>query len=144
MIEADSNVFSLAQEFYGVPELKEKYFGDVGYWIWKLSEEKTRKYDVVIHDTFVMDTLTPALYTIEFWENVKRMLAEDGIIALVSCPPSTCRFLFGAIYRIFFLIRTGSMGEITVINLQTNICHAHDGVWLVPHFSFRDGSSVSG
>ena len=66
------------------------YFEDANRWVRSrasaMSDSSTR-YDYVVHDCFSGGSVPSHIYTVEFFASLQRLLADEGILAVVRCIP---------------------------------------------------------
>lgn len=91
IVEIDPAVYEAARTYFGLPDPGEGrvFLRDARGFIWdrkqKLeSGDDLPKFDVVIHDVFSGGGLPGHLFTLEFWNDLKDTLKEDGVAVVVS------------------------------------------------------------
>ena len=85
IVEIDPAVYKAATEYFGLPEPYEVYLEDARAFISKRARSNTgTKYDIIVHDCFSGGSVPAQLFTNEFWNDVKRVLSPNGILAVVS------------------------------------------------------------
>ena len=106
MVEIDPAVYDAAKRFFGLPAPSPErlVIEDAKTWVHNRSvtlrssadDDKVSPvvnadlFDVVVHDCFSGGGIPAHLYTQEFWQELKTIVAPDGVIAVVS---SRCRAL---------------------------------------------------
>jgi len=97
IVEIDPAVYEAARTYFGLPDPGEGrvFLRDARGFIWdrkqKLeSGDDLPKFDVVIHDVFSGGGLPGHLFTLEFWNDLKDTLKEDGVavVNFVGTPGS--------------------------------------------------------
>lgn len=81
IVEIDPAVYQYAREYFNLPEPNAIYLEDVRNWLQRPMERD--KFDYVIHDCFSGGGVPQHIYTVEFWESLKRVMKPDGVIAVV-------------------------------------------------------------
>ena len=88
IIEIDPAVYNAARENFGLPEPAAVYLEDARGWISRKAhlsaDNNTDNFDVIVHDCFSGGGVPAQLYTLEFWEDLKKSLSGDGIVAVVG------------------------------------------------------------
>ncbi|KAK7060415.1 hypothetical protein VNI00_001180 [Paramarasmius palmivorus] len=92
IIEIDPAVYEAARRFFGVPDPGEgnAFLEDAGAWVATRAAERRNLtevvekdlYDIVIHDCFSGGGVPQHLYTIEFWNDLKTLVKEDGVVVI--------------------------------------------------------------
>ena len=97
IVEIDPAVYDAARTYFGVPDPGEGrvFLQDARGFTWhrkkKLeSGENLPKFDVVIHDVFSGGGVPGHLFTLEFWNDLKDIMKEDGVVVVVSPWCSIC------------------------------------------------------
>jgi len=80
IVEIDPAVYQYAREYFNLPEPNAIYLEDVRNWLQRPTEKD--KFDYVIHDCFSGGGVPQHIYTVEFWESLKRVIKPDGVIAV--------------------------------------------------------------
>ncbi|GJJ08614.1 hypothetical protein Clacol_002833 [Clathrus columnatus] len=83
IIEIDPAVYNYARWYFGLPEPNAVFLEDAQRWIESqpaLSEDE--KYDYIIHDCFSGGGVPGHIYTIEFWNELKRAMKKGGVIVV--------------------------------------------------------------
>ena len=91
IVEIDPAVYDAARTYFGVPDIGEGrvFLQDAREFIWDRKRkleigEDLPKFDVVIHDVFSGGGLPGHLFTLEFWNYLKDVMKEDGVLVLVG------------------------------------------------------------
>lgn len=122
--EIDDAVFRVAREYFGFQET-DKISVDVGdarVYI-KRAGLRGEKFDLVILDAFNGEYIPEHLMTVEFLEEVKRLLPEDGMVLantfstsrLFAAESNTYREVFGEFYNIRM---SGTGNRVVVASMQ--------------------------
>ncbi len=123
--EIDDAVVRVARDYFGFQET-EKISVDVGdarVFI-KRAGLRGEKYDLVILDAFNGEYIPEHLMTVEFLEEVKRLLPDDGMVVantfstsrLYAAESNTYREVFGEIYN---LRMSGTGNRVIVASMQS-------------------------
>ena len=78
VVEIDPAVFDAATVFFGLSKPASVHFEDARTWVAKRAAAKNETYDIIVHDLFSGGGVPAHLYTLEFWEDLKRILSPDG------------------------------------------------------------------
>lgn len=84
VVEIDPAVYSAARDYFGLPKPYAVYLEDARRWVSRSADQGTDTYDIIVHDCFSGGGVPAHLFTTEFWENLKRILDPEGIVAVVS------------------------------------------------------------
>ncbi|KAF9653443.1 S-adenosyl-L-methionine-dependent methyltransferase [Thelephora ganbajun] len=91
VVEIDPAVYDAARTYFGLPDPGEGrvFLQDARGFTWdrkrKLETgEDLPKFDVVIHDVFSGGGLPGHLFTLEFWNDLKDVMKEDGVVVVAS------------------------------------------------------------
>ena len=84
IVEIDPAVYSAARDYFGVPEPNAAYIEDARSWVHRQASLKNGTYDIIVHDCFSGGGVPSHLFTSEFWQDLKKILSPDGILAVVS------------------------------------------------------------
>lgn len=79
--EVDPAVYQYAREFFGVPSPSAGLFLEDARQT--LHRPALEPFDYIIHDVFTGGAVPASLFTLEFWQDVKRVLRPDGVLAVV-------------------------------------------------------------
>ncbi|EJD07975.1 S-adenosyl-L-methionine-dependent methyltransferase [Fomitiporia mediterranea MF3/22] len=82
IVEIDPAVYSAARDYFGVPEPAAAFIEDARDWVHHRAESWTRTYDIVVHDCFSGGGVPAHLFTLEFWEDLRKIMSPDGILAV--------------------------------------------------------------
>lgn len=85
IVELDPAVYKYATDYFGLLPNHTAYIEDaVGFVATRAKQESPQLYDYVIHDVFTGGAAPAALFTKEMVEDMKKIMADDGVIAIVS------------------------------------------------------------
>ena len=91
IVEIDPAVYDAARTYFGLPDPGEGrvFLQDARGFIRQRKQklglgEDLPKFDVVIHDVFSGGGLPGHLFTLEFWNDLKDTMKEDGVVVVVS------------------------------------------------------------
>lgn len=102
IVEIDREVYNAAKRFFGVPEpASDKIFiEDARKWARTqhraivgpsqpeegeiVQKQDVPRYDIIIHDCFSGGSLPARLFTQQLWQDLKPLLNDDGVLAVVS------------------------------------------------------------
>ena len=97
IVEIDPAVYDAARIYFGLPEPGEGklFLQDARGFTWQRkrkleSGEDLPRFDVVIHDVFSGGGVPGHLFTSEFWDDLKGIMKEDGVVAVVRMWCSAC------------------------------------------------------
>lgn len=99
VVEIDPVVYKFARQYFELSEPDEVYLEDARQWVHgralaQASNELAPqpKFDFVVHDCFSGGGVPGHIFTREFWEELKTLVHEDGIVAVVRT--SLSRFMY--------------------------------------------------
>ena len=84
IVEIDPVVHDFAMKYFNLPANHRAVIRNAVDFAEESVANETEKYDHIIHDVFTGGVEPAALFTVEFLENLKFLLADDGVIAIVS------------------------------------------------------------
>lgn len=91
IVEIDPAVFNAARKWFGLPDpgSGRVFLEDARSWIAekRSNVEAGRKetlYDIVIHDCFSGGGVPAHIFTMEFWEDLKVVMAPEAVLVVVS------------------------------------------------------------
>lgn len=91
IVEIDPAVYRAAREWFALPDpgAGQVYLEDARGWAAKKKASietgnKETRYDIVVHDCFSGGGVPEHIYTLEFWNDLKSSMQEEGIIVVVS------------------------------------------------------------
>lgn len=91
IVEIDPAVYVAARTYFGLPDPGDGkiFLQDARGFIRRRKQkleagEDLPKFDVVIHDVFSGGGVPGHLFTSEFWNDLKGVVKEDGVVAVVS------------------------------------------------------------
>ncbi|KAI5119168.1 hypothetical protein M0805_008651 [Coniferiporia weirii] len=82
IVEIDPAVYSAARTYFGVPEPAAAYIEDARGWVARRAALNNETYDIVVHDCFSGGGVPAHLFTSEFWEDLKKIVSPEGIVAV--------------------------------------------------------------
>jgi spermidine synthase len=101
IVEIDPLVYKYANEYFGLHRLRLEKNGpgvgqDGGIWLedargWVdrySGNASPPQYNYIVHDVFSGGSVAGHLFSVEFWDELKKLLRADGVLAVVSiCDP---------------------------------------------------------
>lgn len=88
IVEIDVNVYDAAKTYFGLPphEADKVHIKDGRSFVARRARgiEETELYDYVIHDLFSGGGVPAHMFTLEFWQDLEKLVKADGIVAVVS------------------------------------------------------------
>ena len=84
IVEIDPVVHDFATKYFRLPENHRAVLRNAVDFAEESVANDTEKYDYIIHDVFTGGVEPAALFTVEFLENLRFLLKDDGVIAIVS------------------------------------------------------------
>ena len=91
IVEIDPVVYDAARTYFGLPDPGEGrvFIQDARKFVWNKKQrletgKDSLKFDVVIHDVFSGGGVPGHLFTLEFWNDLKAVITEDGIVVVVG------------------------------------------------------------
>jgi hypothetical protein len=97
VVEIDPAVYDAARTYFGLPDPGEGrvFLQDARGFVLNRKQklesgEDLAKFDVVIHDVFSGGGVPGHLFTVEFWNDLKDTMKEDGVVVVVSPNCLTC------------------------------------------------------
>ena len=82
-IEIDPAVSAFATKYFGLPA-NVNVINDDAVRFTREAERRHQRFDYIVHDVFTGGAEPVSLYTFEFLESLKKLLKDDGSIAIVS------------------------------------------------------------
>ncbi|EPQ59134.1 hypothetical protein GLOTRDRAFT_54861 [Gloeophyllum trabeum ATCC 11539] len=87
IVEIDSAVYDVARKFFGLPDPGpgQVFLEDAKRWVKRqqsLPAEEKQLYDIIIHDCFSGGSVPAQIFTVEFWEGLKKLTKPDGVVAV--------------------------------------------------------------
>ncbi|EJD48018.1 S-adenosyl-L-methionine-dependent methyltransferase [Auricularia subglabra TFB-10046 SS5] len=80
VVEIDPVVYHYAKQYFGLKTPSAVHLTDARGWVHTQPAEP--KYDIVVHDCFSGGSVPAHIFTREFWGDLKRVLAPDGVVAV--------------------------------------------------------------
>ncbi|KAJ7597289.1 spermidine synthase [Mycena floridula] len=87
IIEIDPAVYDAARTYFGLPDPAllggQVHLEDARGWVHAAaSNSTTETYDIVVHDCFSGGGVPQHLYTVEFWEDLRKIMNPEGIVVV--------------------------------------------------------------
>ncbi|TFK55593.1 S-adenosyl-L-methionine-dependent methyltransferase [Heliocybe sulcata] len=85
IVEIDPAVYDAARYYFGLPKPDQIYLQDAKRWVKRqssLPEEERKLYDIVVHDCFSGGGVPAQIFTVEFWEGLKKLMKPNGVVAV--------------------------------------------------------------
>ncbi|KDQ64389.1 hypothetical protein JAAARDRAFT_28016 [Jaapia argillacea MUCL 33604] len=93
VVEIDPAVYEAARKYFGMPDpgTGKVFLEDAKGWVTKyhrslelggIHGEEEGKFDIVVHDCFSGGGVPSALFTREFWKDLKEVVRPDGVVAV--------------------------------------------------------------
>ena len=125
LIESDPEVLSAAREFFNMREPAAVHVDDAAGWVERNTHvpegaEIPYKFDIIVHDTMIGGVANARLYTMEFWENLKNILDQNGVLAVVSTFFFTSDYEHTLIYAKAYSGRPTSTTPRSILNMLLN------------------------
>lgn len=92
VVEIDPVVYNYATTYFGLKTPHAVHITDARGWVRTEAAlpTPTQRYDIVVHDCFSGGSVPAHIFTREFWEDLKKLVAPDGVVAVVRArPPRT-------------------------------------------------------
>lgn len=94
IVEIDPAVYNAARTWFGLqdPGKNNLFIEDARTWVEDRHNrvhngQKEMQYDVVIHDCFSGGGVPQHIFTVEFWDQLKTVMAPEAVLAVVSFIP---------------------------------------------------------
>ena len=91
IVEIDPAVYKAARKYFGLPKPgpKKVFLEDARTWAARQrtkieAGKKETLFDFVIHDCFSGGGVPEHIFTLEFWEDIKKTLSPDGLVVVVG------------------------------------------------------------
>ena len=84
IVEIDPVVHEFATKYFGLPANHKAVLRNAVNFAEESVANGTDKYDYIIHDVFTGGAEPAALFTVDFLENLRNLLKDDGVIVIVS------------------------------------------------------------
>lgn len=90
VVELDPVVYQYAKDYFGLQMNHTAYIEDAISFVKRESHKKEdmKQYEFILHDVFTGGAVPASLFTAEFFTDLRALLREDGVIAIVSPLPS--------------------------------------------------------
>ncbi|CCX32345.1 S-adenosyl-L-methionine-dependent methyltransferase [Pyronema domesticum] len=82
IVELDPAVYKYATEYFGLSKNHTAYLEDAVGFIEREVAKGEKKYEYILHDVFTGGAVPASLFTLEVFEGLKALLAEDGVVAI--------------------------------------------------------------
>ncbi|KZV96373.1 S-adenosyl-L-methionine-dependent methyltransferase [Exidia glandulosa HHB12029] len=84
VVEIDPVVYDYARTYFGLREPHAVHLTDARGWVHTQAAQPTptHKYDIVVHDCFSGGSVPGHIFTLEFWGDLQKLLAPDGVVAV--------------------------------------------------------------
>lgn len=112
-VEIDPGVVRVATEYFGfVQDERQQVFVEDGRAFVERAVREGRRYDLIMLDAFDVDYIPPHLLTREFLDQVRELLAPDGVLAANTFTASRLyaqeSATYAAVFGRFFNLRTAN------------------------------------
>lgn len=84
VVELDPAVHYFATKYFDLPDNHTAIIQDAIAFVDKAVSIDSASYDYIVHDVFTGGAEPAALFTFEFLNGLKQLLAESGVVAIVS------------------------------------------------------------
>lgn len=84
VVELDPAVHYLATKYFDLAKNHTAVIEDAITFVDKAASVNAASYDYIVHDVFTGGAEPAALFTFEFLSGLKQLLAENGVVAIVS------------------------------------------------------------
>lgn len=91
IVELDPVVYDYAKRYFGLKPNHTAYIEDAISFVKRESNkvEDKKQYEFILHDVFTGGAVPASLFTAEFFTELRSLLTDDGVIAIVGFfPPS--------------------------------------------------------
>lgn len=99
IVELDPAVYKYATEYFGLSKNHTAYLEDAVGFIEREVAKGEKKYEYILHDVFTGGAVPASLFTLEVFEGLKALLAEDGVVAIVSSISLLFFSIFAGLFR---------------------------------------------
>lgn len=88
VVELDPVVYQYAKDYFGLKPNHTAYIENALSFVKRESNKKQEKkqYEFILHDVFTGGAVPAGLFTSEFFTELRTLLTDDGVIAIVSFP----------------------------------------------------------
>lgn len=119
-VEIDPAVVKVARDYFGYrPGPRQRVFVEDGRRFVERAVDEGRKYDIVMLDAFDVDYIPAHLLTVEFFEHIKALLSEQGVVVGNSFAGSALydreSATYGTVFGPFFNLRSRLDGNRVII-----------------------------
>jgi spermidine synthase len=89
VVEIDEAVYHAARRWFKMPEPREIFLEDARRWVAGRQRRlqagiQQDLFDIVVHDCFSGGGVPEHMFTLEFWNDLKALMAPNGVLAVVS------------------------------------------------------------
>jgi spermidine synthase len=81
IVEIDPMVYQYAREYFGLPEPRHAFLEDGRAVVTRAANDS---YDYILHDVFTGGSVPKRLFSLEFINEIRRVLKPDGVLTLVG------------------------------------------------------------
>ncbi|WP_397473829.1 spermidine synthase [Pusillimonas sp.] len=125
-VEIDPAVVKVAQSYFGYqPGSRQRVFVEDGREFVERAAREGHKYDMVMLDAFDVDYIPRHLLTVEFFEQIKSILSEQGVVAGNSFAGSELydreSATYGQVFGSFFNLRARLDGNRVIIAVPSGL-----------------------
>lgn len=91
VVELDPVVYDYAKKYFGLMPNHTAYIEDALSFVKRESNnvENKKQYEFILHDVFTGGAVPASLFTAEFFTELRSLLTDDGVIAIVGLSLST-------------------------------------------------------
>ena len=83
VVEIDPVVYEYAREFFDLREPQAVHFADARAWVHDNAALATPpQYDIIVHDCFSGGGVPAHLFTVEFWNDLKKIISPEGVVGV--------------------------------------------------------------
>ncbi|KAF9481168.1 spermidine synthase [Pholiota conissans] len=87
IVEIDPAVYKAARTYFSLPKSENVFLEDARTWVAKQrgsveAGNKTARFDIVVHDCFSGGGVPQHIFTTEFWDDLKTVMAPEGILVV--------------------------------------------------------------
>ena len=88
LLERDNTTYTFLTDYFRMPTpdsvltIEPAYYAKKRTWRREVQEED--KFDVIIHNLFLGNVPPSESYTVEFWEDMRKLMRDNSVVAIVS------------------------------------------------------------